>query len=386
MNTLTRAALYGIFALPISGQTLTTLYSFAGTDGAGPLGPLIQARDGNLYGTTVRGGSRNSGVVFRISTAGTFETLHSFCSETNCADGKYPFSGVIQAADGNFYGTTREGGIGRGGTIFEITAAGTLSVIHSFCLAPCTDGVDPEAGLVQAPDGSFYGTTFWGPGPGWGTLFHLDTSGEVTVLYSFCPDNGACLNGANPEALVLSANGNLYGTTFIGGAPPGSGTFFSFSPAGKLSTIVSFCQDATCYGNPKGPVFQASNGDFYGVTGGAFVYRISSTGAFTVLYSFCAQAPCPDDEYALGGLLEGANGKFYGTTVLGGANNTGTVYEITPSGQLTTLYSFCAASGCADGEEPVSKLFQSSNGDLYGTTYRGGANGLGTVFRLSLPK
>ena len=384
MNTLTRASLYAISALTMSAQTLTTLHSFAGPDGANPMGPLILASDGNLYATTKNGGSQDFGAIFRISTAGVFETLRSFCSGPGCADGKYPISGLMQAADGNFYGTTSAGGAGQGGTIFKTTAAGDLTVIHSFCFAQCTDGVTPEAGLVQAPDGSFYGTTFWGPGPGWGTLFHLDTSGEVSVLYSFCPDNGRCENGSNPESLILSANGDLYGTTFIGGPGGGTGTFFSITAAGKLSTIASFCRPE-CYGNPHGPVMQASDGDFYGVAGES-VYRISSAGAFTILHRFCAQTGCLDGSSPYGGLIQDASGNFYGTTESGGAHNGGTVYELTPGGQLTTLCSFCSEPACADGERPFSKLLQTPGGDLYGVTNRGGANGLGTVFRLSLPK
>jgi len=144
-------------AIAAPAQTFTTLFTFDGTDGSVPNGGLIRATDGDFYGTTSSGGAGGSGTVFKITPEGTLTTLYSFCSQTNCIDGKNPELGLIQATDGNFYGTTFSGGANGAGTVFKITLGGTLTTLHSF---NSTDGANPLAGLVQATDGDLYGTTY----------------------------------------------------------------------------------------------------------------------------------------------------------------------------------------------------------------------------------
>jgi uncharacterized repeat protein (TIGR03803 family) len=248
------------------------------------------------------------------------------------------------------------------------------------------------AGLVQATNGDFYGTTAYGgvncaPG-GCGTVFRITPTGTLTTLYSF---DGT--DGEGPNGLVQATNGDFYGTTAYGGvncAPAGCGTVFRITPTGTLTTLYTFCSQNACTDgeNPFAGLVQATNGDFYGTTadGGATgygtVFKITPGGKLTSLYSFCSQSGCLDGYYPETALVQATNGDFYGTTYYGGANNgilgttAGTVFKITPSGTLTTLYNFCSQSGCTDGEEPLAALVQATNGALYGSTQSAGANGI----------
>jgi uncharacterized repeat protein (TIGR03803 family) len=319
--------------------TFTTLVGFDGTNGAYPgYTPLVQGTDGSYYGTTYEGGANNLGTVFKITTGGTLTTLYSFCSQTSCTDGELPYAGLVQASNGNFYGTTVGGGAKNGGTVFEITPRGKLTTLYSFCSqTSCTDGELPYAGLVQATNGNFYGTTLAGGANGKGTVFEITAAGTLTTLYSFC-SQPSCADGELPYAgLVQATNGNFYGTTPFGGAKLG-GTVFEITPQGKLTT----------------------------------------------LYSFCSQTSCTDGQSPYAGLVQAIDRNLYGTTYEGGANTDGTVFEITLAGKLTTLYSFCSQTSCTDGENPTAGLVQASNGNLYGTTLGGGANTDGTVFSLSV--
>src|ERR1035438_6266078 len=270
--------------------------------------------------------------------AQTFTTLHSF----DGTDGELPIQGLVQATDGNLYGTTVGGGVNqRGGTIFQITpSSGTLATLYSFCYKTgCADGKFPYASLVQAPNGDFYGTTFQGGANNLGTVFKIDSTGEPTTVYSFCSQSG-CTDGAYPEGTLVLSGGDFYGTTNGGGTNSPNGTVFKITPNGLLTT----------------------------------------------LYSFCSQTGCADGALPAAGLVQATNGEFYGTTQTGGANcvrpGCGTVFKITPTGKLTTLYNFCSLSSCRDGADPVVGLVQATNGDFYGTTQDGGANAIGTVFRI----
>ncbi len=202
-------------------QDLTTVLDFDGANGALPyFASLIQGADGNLYGTTEGGGTFDQGNVFQVTPGGTLTTLYTFCSQTNCTDGAEPFAGLVQASNGKFYGTTTEGGAnGAAGTVFEITSGGQLTTLYNFCSQPdCADGVFNEAPLVQANNGNLYGTTAGGGADGEGTVFEMTPAGQLTTLYSFC-SQANCSDGANPYAGLLQAsNGNLYGTTAGGGA------------------------------------------------------------------------------------------------------------------------------------------------------------------------
>ena len=156
-----------------------TLHRFDGTDGAFPYG-LVQATDGNLYGTTNVGAAQDYGTVFKMTPSGKLTTLHTFCSQSNCTDGARPAAGLVQATDGNLYGTTYEGGANDYGTVFKMTPSGKLTTLHSFCSeSNCTDGASPTAGLVQATDGNLYGTTDGGGANGFGTVFKITPSGKL---------------------------------------------------------------------------------------------------------------------------------------------------------------------------------------------------------------
>src|ERR1039457_2746319 len=332
LNWGTRAcavlALCATTAIALPAQTLTTLFTFDGTDGRNPHAGLVQATNGDLYGTT-------NGTVFKITPGGTLTTPCSFCSQTNCTDGTVAQAALVQAANGDLYGTTYGGGTNGYGTVFKITPGGTLTTLYSFCFqSGCTDGVEPYPGLVQAANGDLYGTAYGGGTNGYGTVFKITPGGTLTTLYSFCSRSG-CTDGAYPyAALVQAANGALYGTSIFGGT-----------------------------------------------NGGGTVFRIATSGTLTTLYSSCS--PCADGANPWAGLVQAADGDFYGTTFFGGATGTGTVFKITPTGELTTLYSFCSQTNCTDGAAPASGLVQDTNGDFYGTTLEGGANNEGTVFRLS---
>jgi uncharacterized repeat protein (TIGR03803 family) len=378
-----------------SAQSFTTLAEFSGSDGEYPNSSLVQATNGDFYGTTSGGGASGAGAVFISAPAGTLTTLYSFCSETGCTDGEYP-EALVQGSDGNFYGTTEAGGrdyfgaCSSGcGTLFRVTPSGALTTLYTFCSASsCLDGSYPEAGLVQGSGGNFYGTTSNGGAAGYGTVFKMNPQGLLTApLYSFCSQSG-CSDGAYPGALVQGSDGNFYGTTCCYGAHSG-GTVFRITPQGKLTTLYSFCSQSGCTdgGDPYGGLVEGSDGNFYGTTyeGGAntdgTVFRITPQGTLTTLYSFCSQSGCADGSGPEAGVVQGSDGNLYGTTHEGGANgNYGTVFKITPSGSLTTLHSFDGT----DGSAPVAALIQGVNGAFYGTTNEDGAVGDGTVFRVSM--
>jgi len=381
-----------VTAITSPAQTFTTLHSFGSTDGANSHGALVQATDGNFYGTTYAGGANDFGTVFKVNTTGAVTTLYSFCAKTGCTDGSGPAAPLIQAINGNLYGTTYIGGANGYGTVFQITTSGTLTTLYSFCAqSGCADGAEPTASLVQAANGNLYGTTYIGGLNGDGTIFEITPSGTLTTLYSFCAQND-CTDGEGPfGGLVQAANGNLYGTTHLGGAN-GAGTVFDMTATGTLTTLYSFCAQSGCTdgGGPFAALVQAANGNFYGTTygGGAnaegTVFQMTPSGTLTTLYSFCALSNCTDGSGPFAALIRATNGNFYGTTYSGGASGEGTIFKVTPTGTLTTLHSFCAQTSCTDGEYAQGALVQSTNGTFYGTTEGGGTNLDGTVFSLSV--
>jgi len=401
-------------------QTFTTLDSLQPKNGVAPEGALVQGTDGNLYGTAIYDGAHGYGTVFKITAAGKLTTLYSFCANTNCTDGEYPSGGLVQAINGNFYGTTGSGGTYNMGTVFQITPGGRLTPLYSFCTQPnCTDGTSPSAPLLQGSDGNLYGTTVGGGASspstcvyGCGTVFKITTRGALTTLYTFC-SQPTCTDGENPEAgVVQGTDGNFYGTTALSGnnetCPNNCGTVFKMSPAGTLTTLYTFCAQPNCTdGNvPRAGVVQGTDGNFYGTTseggiqycgpygfGCGTVFKITPGGRLTTLHSF----DLTDGAYLLDGVVQGTDGNFYGTAFYGGITNNyycsgtcGTVFKMTPKGALTTLYNFCTQANCADGDQPVASLAQATNGNFYGTTYQGGATsftctfGCGTVFSLGV--
>jgi uncharacterized repeat protein (TIGR03803 family) len=311
--------------------TVTVLYAFTGgaTDGIGPRAPLIRAMDGNFYGTTSGGGgaSGGGGTVFRMTPDGNVAILHAFAGGT---DGQFPETALIQATDGSLYGTN-DGDFGsNGGTVFRVTSDGTYTVLHDFVVD--TDGSFPSA-LVQASDGNFYGTNASGGGLTQGTVFQMAPDGTVIVLHAFAGPDG---DGASPSpfsGLIQATDGNFYGTTQLGASFPYYvfGTVFTMTPAGAVAVLHDFS------GDPD---------SLYGVQPAA-------------------------------ALVQGTDGNFYGTTP---APSGGTVFQIAPDGTPTLLHQFAGA----DGGGP-SALLQAADGKFYGTTLQGGPSGLGVVFRLTMP-
>ena len=371
----------------IAGTTLTTLHSFTGADGSKSFAGLVQGKSGNLYGTTYFGGTKNDGEVFQITAAGKLTTLHSFCSSSDCTDGEYSYAVPVRGADGNFYGTTYLGGSKDDGTIFKMSPGGALTTLHSFGGA---DGSQPLAGLAAGSDGNFYGTTNLGGSHNAGSVFKVTPSGQFTTLHSFCSKT-ACTDGQSSYAgMIQATDGNLYGTTLAGGSH-GHGTVFKITQSGAFSILYSFCSQSGCTDGafPQTGLVQASNGNLYGSTieGGAYgsgiIFELTLSGALTTLYSACSQSGCPDGNYLYAPLIQAKDGNLYGIMQIGGAHNSGTIFRITLSGTLTTLYSFCSQPSCADGQYPAAGLVQATNGNLYGTTADGGAHGDGTVFSIA---
>lgn len=376
------------------------LYSFCSedlcADGITPYAGLLNATDGDLYGTTQGGGANRAGTVFKIGTTGALTTLYSFCAVggAECKDGAAPSATLIQGSDGSFYGTTPLGGRNGHGTVFKISANGRLSTLYSFCSlggGECTDGAAPSAGLTQGRDGNFYGVTESGGAYAiGGTAFRIAPTGALTTLYSFCViaevDN--CQEGtgiAHGVGLLQGSDGNLYGTTAQ------DGTVFRITTDGALRTLYTFCSLAKCADGflPNAGLIEGIDGNFYGTTagGGAHrwgtIFRLTPGGRLTTLYNFCSSAHCADGRYPVGSLTQGNHGDLYGVTQAGGgAEDGGTVFKITAAGAFTTLVRFCAQSGCADGWSPSAGLARGANGTLYGTTAAGGAHGDGTVFTL----
>ena len=362
-----------VFKMDSSGA-VTTLHSFAGqpSDGALPYGALIQRSDGNFYGSTQSGGTADKGTVFKIDSSGAVTTLHSFAGQP--LDGAFPYGGLIQGSDGNFYGTTQFGGPVDDGTVFKMDASGSMTMLHFFAGQPL-DGAFPYAGLIQGMDGNFYGTTVRGGASGNGTVFKMDASGIVTALHSFAGGDGA-----NPTAqLVQGSDGNFYGTTLYGGTSD-KGTVFKMDSSGSVTTLHSFGWSEGAH--PDAGLIQGSDGNFYGTTryGGTAnngtVFKMDSPGAVTPLHSFAGS----DGTYPQAGLSQGNDGNFYGATVTGGAANNGTVFKMDASGALTTLYSFTGQP--VDGALPYGRVIRGSDDNFYGTTLFGGSNNNGTVFKM----
>jgi uncharacterized repeat protein (TIGR03803 family) len=380
-----------------NGVLFTNLYSFTGAaDGAIPSSPLMQASDGNLYGTTEYGGARPSfsgyGTVFQITPGGAFTSLYAF---ENNGDGDHPdLAGLVEGPDGFFYGTTVIGGDYHDGVIFVMTADGFLFPIYSFSQSGF-DGVGPEAGVVLGADGNFYGTTLDGGNKSFGTIFRITADWDYTNLFSFNGTNG----GLPYSSLVQGHDGNLYGTTFNGGAtfhgldtsgnPTGYGVVFKISTNGTFTSLLSF--SGTNGAQPVTGLIQSQDGNLYGTTelGGAngygTVFKLTTNGAFTLLFSFGAAG---NGAYPTGRLVQGSDGNFYGTTAdipfIGGpfaSVGNGIIFRITPAGEFTKLYSFPGRPG---GMEPVTGLVQASDGNFYGTCL-GGVYGYGMLFRLSVP-
>jgi uncharacterized repeat protein (TIGR03803 family) len=319
--------------------------------------------------------------------AQTLTTLYSF---TGLTDGGFPYTGLVRDSEGNLYGMTELGGSGLfgnafgAGTLFKVDTSGNETVLHNFG-ETVMDGEFPFTGnLLRDTAGNLYGTTEYGGAYDSGTIFRVSPTGHED-LASFT--GGA--NGGFPLAgLVADAAGNGYGTTFVRGtgcAPYGCGTVFKISSAGKVTALYSFTGGADG-DQPKAGLVRDSAGNLYGTTaagggsGRGIVFKVDTTGKEAVLYTFGSQQQ--DGSDPLGGLVQDSAGNLYGTTASGGSSGGGTVFKVDTTGKETVLYSFCSQSGCADGVQPQAGLVRDSAGNLYGSTVSGGASFQGTVFEL----
>jgi uncharacterized repeat protein (TIGR03803 family) len=358
--------------------TYQSLFSFNRTAGAGPTSGALIDVNGTLYGTTLVGGTSNMGTVFEMSTSGKDESvLYSFKSGT---DGSEPQAGLIYV-NGTLYGTTVVGGTSNMGTVFAVSTSGTGtdSVLHSF--GSGTDGATPTSALIDV-NGALYGTTLYGGTSNMGTVFEMSTSGTGTysVLHSFV---GSGADGAGPDAPggLIDVNGTLYGTTVRGGAN-GLGTVFEMSTSGKDESVLYSFKGGTDGAAPTAGLIDV-NRTLYGTTlyGGTSnmgtVFEMSTSGKDeSVLYSFKGGT---DGANPYADLID-VNGALYGTTSGGGANGSGTFFEVSRSGKESVLHTFGSGT---DGALPTAGLID-VNGTLYGTTQNGGVSSNGTVFKVSL--
>ena len=351
----------------------------------------MQATDGNLY---MGGGpgAYGQGAILRVTPSGGFNVLYSFCSQRGCPDGTYPSTPIL-GSDGNFYGTTEAGGNRfRGGTVYKMTLDGKLTTLYSFCTTnECPDGAEP-GGIIQASDGNLYGTTIGAAIQDSGTLFRVSPTGEFTVLHYFC-SAANCVDGYEQSTPIQGIDGNLYGTTRLGGAHNG-GVLYRLTLAGEYTVIYNFCSLSDCLdgGGPNG-IVQDAKGNFFGSTsaGGSrrygTVFELTSKNQYIVLNSFDFALGTPT-----GGLTLASDGNFYGTTQGDSSYGTGgTVFEVTPKGGVTFLNVFGNSCALDTGYFPVGSIFQNTEGTLYGATGYGNSvgdcnpNGIGygTIYSVS---
>lgn len=381
-------------------QTESVLYTFTShADGGTPNGTLVRDPQGNLYGTASIGGSvlppcgdLGCGVVFRLAPDGTETTLHAFIGG---ADGSTPTAGLLLDSDGNLFGTTQFGGIITRrcplgcGVVFKLTPNGSETVIYAF--TGFSDGGYPQATLIQDSQGNLYGTTEGGgllqdvvhqENDGCGVIFRIDPSGVENVLYAFEPCKYQGVSN-----LLRDAQGNLYGTTYSGGTF-GLGTVFELEPNRNFKILHSFSGGNDGYG-PVAGLVEDPEGNLFGTTasGGlenvGTVFEVTAQGAERVIYNF-SLANYTVAHYSNGftplcSLLRDRKGNLYGTTESGGVGY-GTVFELTPNGAATFLYSFQPSP---DGSAPRGTLLPDASGNLYGTTWTGGAYNRGIVYRLT---
>jgi len=401
-------------AIPQAAHAYTekTLYSFCSDgksckDGWRP-GGVVMDSSGNLFGVTFSGGKHVAGVVFEFEPGtGQYTVLHDFCSKTGCKDGANPNQmNLVIDVDGNLYGTTTRGGNKTdAGVVFELvrTEAGWHHVtLHSFCSQTnCTDGAEPLTGLTYAGaaagqlyDGvsPLYGTTNSGgsgeEGTG-GTVFSITPKSgskqwSEQVLYSFCTQPH-CADGVNPLVpLYIDTQGNIYGTTPLGGQNGEGGVVFELSPSGSTyteSVLYSFCSEKNCAdGNGPTGVIEDSQGNLYGTAGvgpnnDGLIFKLSLNGTqweFTDLADFDGKNGAQPD----GTLIMDASGNLFGTTYKGGTKGTGTVFEF--NGSIQTLYNFCKT--CVG---PTTGVIEDSAANLYGVSGSLGEMHQGTLYELS---
>jgi len=392
---LAAALLTAFFATTAAqAQSFNVLYTFAGgSDGYYETGGVIRDSAGNLYGTTADGGDVSCvspygcGTVFKVDPSGNKTVLYNFTGGT---DGGSPSAALILDSAGNLYGTTYYGGYlacgvpSACGTVFKLDPSGNLTTLYRFTGVP--DGANPASTLIRDAKGNFYGTTAGGgnsacdDGLGCGTVFEISAAGKETVLYRF---NGS--DGEEPYAgVVRDSAGNLFGTTFAGGDPTCyCGTVFKVDTTGKETALHAFT-GAPDGESPQAGLVADAKGNLYGVTnsGGRYgysgtVFRVDPSGKENILHSF--NSPAGDGGFPSATLVRDPAGNLYGSTFLGGINDLGTLFKLDTSGKETILYTF--GSNPADGNEP-NGVTRDAEGNLYGATFNGFAPVFGTVFKL----
>lgn len=365
--------LLAVFAMCGDGvaQTFNVLVNFDGTNGSNPSnGSLVVDSEGNLWGTTSWGGTNNLGTVFKMSPTGTLTTVYNFGSTPG--DSEQPYAPPIVGTDGNLYGTAFGQYLSVGGIVYKLTPSGALTVLHTFDVSACYY-TGPSSSLTQGKDGNFYGVTY---DYGCGTVFKITPDGTFTNLHTFSGPDGRAPFGA----LVQGTDGYFYGATMWGGAydtgGETGGTIFKISSTGSFTSLYSF---GALEGTPD-TLIQAKDGNFYGVAnaagGQSNIFKMSPDGTVSILASISGS----DGWDVSGPLVQGADGNFYGTTALAGAYGYGTIFEMTPTGTLTVLHHFTSL----DGATSSGGLVEHPNGQLYGFQRDGGLYGDGTVYTITL--
>jgi uncharacterized repeat protein (TIGR03803 family) len=360
-------------------QTVSTLYNFVGgkNSGANPwYVTLVQGTNGQLYGTTYNGGSKGLGTFFEVTTSGTLTVLHSFVG--GATDGASPTGGLTLGTDGNFYGTTQQGGASLQGTVFKMTTTGTITLLHSF--NSVFDGAFPWSPPIEGTDGNFYGTASGGKGNN-GLVYKVTSSGTYTTLYILTPGIGTYPIAPPTQG----ADGFLYLPVSLGGANS-CGSILKLTTAGVLNSSYMFpCGPGGAF--PIGPLVQASNGNFYsttqdgGTNGEGTIYQVTTGLAVTILHSF--GTTFGDGSYPGAGLLLATDGNYYGSTAEGGTFDDGVLFNTTTSGTYKDLYSFNNSVNLMQ-TSPLSPEVQNTNGLLYGVTEFGGTNNQGTIYSLNM--
>jgi uncharacterized repeat protein (TIGR03803 family) len=336
-----------------------------------PTAALIQASDGDFYGTTTVGGRFGKGAIFRMNAAGIVQSIHSLAADE--MEGSAIRAPLLEAVDGALYGVTAGRGPNGWGTIFRLWPSGRFETLHGFP-AVAGDGNSPVAGLIQATDGALYGSTFNGGARDRGTVFRLNPNGGYTLVHSFARPRGEKPQGG----LFQASDGRLYGTTEAGGRR-GQGTIFQLRQPSAHHVVHHFADDIGT--SPTAALIQASDGNLYGVASSNFpegngaVYRLDTDGTYSVAHLFDGGRE-GDDPFAP--LIQARDGYLYGTTPNGGVFGNGIVFRLGLDGAFVVLHSFQRA----DGMLPVGGLLEAADGSIYGTTFTGGEYNDGTIFVL----
>jgi uncharacterized repeat protein (TIGR03803 family) len=303
---------------------------------------LVQDAAGTFYGTSCNGGASGLGTVYKVNAANAVKVIHSFSAVST---GYCPVARPVLGTDGALYGVTAQGGVQAGfaGTIYKVRTDGSgYAMLHA--LDPATEGAGLAAALARDAAGNFYGAAFEGGPLGGGTVFKVTPAGKLTVLHAFSvhADGENAANGQGPSGLLPGADGNLYGTTYSGG-PNGAGTLFRLAPSGALTRVAAFGTGGGTglYPSQDTALLQGSDGSFYGasayggVQNAGTVFRVTPDGAVTVLYVFDRTKLDPVNPF--GPLVQGDDGNLYGSTDSGGANNAGAIFSIVFGAAVPTV-------------------------------------------------